>query len=186
VYVFSSISFVTNIYNDDANRILYLVIALIAYVMAVLYAIYIKVVKEWVDLTEKNNKFVTIVNYVILGVIALFAMLVLAVAYNNRGELKNISKLSKMAKTAAKSKMVGLTERSEWAKIISLFKDFAPLFPMLMVQGVMTIVLQGVFAAYQLFVTGGFGIDAQREKTMCIFITHAYLLITVITMVLFK
>ena len=61
---------------------------------------HLKVVKEWVDLTEKNNKFVTIVNYVILGVIALFAMVVLAVAYNYRGELKDISKLSKMAKSA--------------------------------------------------------------------------------------
>lgn len=186
VYVFSAISFVTNVYNDDPNRVLYIVVGLLAYIMALMYALYIKIVKEWVDLTEKDNKFVTIVNYVILGVIALFVMRILIVAYNYRTELKDVSKLSMIAKSVAKSKMNKLTERSEFAKIISIFKDFAPLIPMVMVQGVLTIVLQGVFAAYQLFVTGGFGIDAQREKTMRIFITHAYLLITVITIVLFK
>ena len=186
VYMFSAISFVTNVYNDDPNRVLYIVVGLLVYIMALLYALFIKIVKEWVDLTEKDNKFVHIVNYVIIGVIALFVMMILNVAYNYRTELKDISKLSMMAKMAASSKLVGLTERSEFAKILSIFKDFSPLIPMVIVQGVLTIVLQGVFAAYQLFVTGGFGIDAQREKTMRIFITHAYLLITVITMVLFK
>ena len=184
IYLFSAISFVTNMYNDDMNRILYLVICVVAFFMMLGYALYIKIVKEWVDLAEKNNKFVTIVNYVIVAIVGLFVMMALAVAYNYRADVKDFAKTAKLVKGVIKSKIDETP--SEFAKILSIFKDCYPLFPLLFAQGILTMALQFVFATYQLFVTGGLGIDPKREKVMRVFITHVYLLITVVMLVIMK
>lgn len=187
IFLFSAISFVTNMYNDDMNRILYLVICGVAFLTMLVYALYIKLVKEWVDLAEKNNKFVTIVNYVILAIVGLVVMMAFAAAYNYRADVKDLANKGKLVKGVVNVIKSNIDETpSEFAKILSIFKDFYPLFPLLFAQGILTMVLQCVFATYQLFVTGGLGIDPKREKTMRVFITQVYLLITVVVLVIVK